>query len=109
MSEHEAAPKPHYRQIAGIAESLEAIDEVIGAAQRSIKIFDISLSNRGFNSPARAATFRSLDGGEQFVGVRTAVNRHGRYSVRGQNVSPANCSANWPAWVISVRAVSLSA
>jgi hypothetical protein len=60
MSEHDAAPKPSYRQISGIAESLEAIDEVIGAAERSIRIFDISLSNRGFNSPARTAMLRTF-------------------------------------------------
>jgi hypothetical protein len=60
MSEHDETPKPAYRQITGIAESLEAIDEVIGAAQRSIRIFDISLSNRGFNSPARAALLRNF-------------------------------------------------
>ena len=60
MSEQEAAPKPNYRPISGIAESLEAIDEVIGAAERSIKIFDISLSNRGFNSPGRAALLRQF-------------------------------------------------
>jgi hypothetical protein len=60
MSEHEAAPKPQDRPIASIAESLEAIDEVIGAAQRTIKIFDISLSNRGFNSPGRAALLRQF-------------------------------------------------
>jgi hypothetical protein len=58
MSEHDEAPKASYRQITGIAESLEAIDEVIGAAQRSLRIFDITLSNRGFNSPARAALLR---------------------------------------------------
>ena len=51
MSEADAAPKPSYKQISGIAESLAAIDEVIGAAERAIRIFDISLSNRGFNSP----------------------------------------------------------
>ena len=51
MSEAEAAPKPSYRPIFGIAESLAAIEEVVGAAERTIRVFDISLSNRGFNSP----------------------------------------------------------
>ena len=52
--------EPSYRQISGIAESLEAIDEVIAVAQRTIRIFDISLSNRGFNSPARATALRDF-------------------------------------------------
>jgi hypothetical protein len=52
MSETDAAPKPSYRPISGIAESLTAIEEVVGAAQRAIRVFDISLSNRGFNSPS---------------------------------------------------------
>ena len=60
MSEHDAVPDANYRPISGVAESLEAIDEVIGAAQRSIKIFDISLSNRGFNSPGRTALLRQF-------------------------------------------------
>jgi len=52
--------EPSYRQISGIAESLEAMDEVISVAERTIRIFDISLSNRGFNSPARAAALREF-------------------------------------------------
>ena len=53
-------PEPVYRQISGIAESLAAIDEVIAAAERTIRIFDVSLSGRGFNSPARAEKLRQL-------------------------------------------------
>jgi hypothetical protein len=49
-----------YRQIGGIAESLQAIDQVVAAAQRTLRIFDISLSNRGFNSPARADLLREF-------------------------------------------------
>jgi hypothetical protein len=62
MSEQtsEKRTEPSYRQISGIAESLEAIDEVISVAERVIRIFDISLSNRGFNSPARAAALREF-------------------------------------------------
>ena len=52
--------EPSYRQITGIAESLEAIDEVISVAERVIRVFDVSLSNRGFNSPARAAALREF-------------------------------------------------
>ena len=52
MSTPDVAPKPSYRPISGPAESLEAIAEVIANAQRTIRVFDVSLSNRGFNSPA---------------------------------------------------------
>ena len=49
-----------YRQITSNAESLKAIDEVLAVAQRTLRIFDITLSNRGFNSPARAAALRDF-------------------------------------------------
>jgi len=58
MSEHDEPAKPSYRPIFGIAESVAAIDEVIDSAQRIIKVFDISLSNRGFNTPARIEKLR---------------------------------------------------
>jgi hypothetical protein len=63
MSQNEAAPaapQPSYRPISGTAESLVAIEEVVGAAQRAIRIFDVSLSNRGFNSPRMADKLRSF-------------------------------------------------
>ena len=63
-----SALEPSYRHLSGIAESLEAIDEVISVAQRTIRIFDVSLSNRGFNTPARA------DGLRQFL-VRGRAHR----------------------------------
>jgi len=53
-----AAPESSYRQIAGVAESLAAIDEVIGAAQRTLRVFDFTLANRGFNTPGRAEGLR---------------------------------------------------
>jgi hypothetical protein len=56
----ETAPKPSYRPIAGIADSLAAIEEVVGAARNTLRIFDVSLSNRGFNSPARVDRLREL-------------------------------------------------
>jgi hypothetical protein len=60
MSDTDSAPKPSYRPISGIAESLEAIEEVVGAAQRAIRVFDISLSNRGFNSPGLTEKLRQF-------------------------------------------------
>jgi hypothetical protein len=58
--------QPSYRQISGQKESLAAIDEVIGTAERVIRVFDVSLSNRGFNSPERTEKLR-----EFFVAART--------------------------------------
>ena len=49
-----------YRQVFGSAESLAAIDEVIATAQRNIRIFDITLGLRGFNSPARCGLLRKF-------------------------------------------------
>ena len=49
-----------YRQISGIGESLAAIDQVVAVAQHTLRIFDISLSNRGFNSPKRADALREF-------------------------------------------------
>jgi hypothetical protein len=61
MSQTSGAPgKPSYRPIFGTTESLAAIDEVVGAAQRTLRIFDITLSNRGFNSPVRTETLRKF-------------------------------------------------
>ena len=60
MSAEGNAPQPSYRRISGINESLEAIDEVIAAAQRAIRVFDVALSNRGFNAPGRADKLREF-------------------------------------------------
>ena len=60
MSNDAATPTPVYRPVFGIADSLAAIDEVIASAQRVIKVFDVSLSNRGFNTPARAEMLRQF-------------------------------------------------
>ena len=60
MSEAEAAPKPSYRPISGMAESLAAIEEVVGAAQRTLRIFDFTLGPHGFNTAARTERLRRL-------------------------------------------------
>ena len=52
--------KENYKIVSGLAESLEAIDAVIGAAERTLRIFDATLSNRGFNAPARAERLREF-------------------------------------------------
>jgi hypothetical protein len=53
-------PASGYRPLFGMAESLEAIDQVVASAQRTLRIFDVSLSMRGFNAPARAERLREL-------------------------------------------------
>ena len=55
-----APPEPSYKQISGIAESQEAIDQVIATARTTLRLFDFSLSNRGFNSPKRTEALRSF-------------------------------------------------
>jgi len=55
-----AAPQPAYRIISGNAESLAAIESVVDAAQRSLRVFDFTLANRGFNSPGLAAKLRDF-------------------------------------------------
>ena len=49
-----------YRPLFGLAESQDAIDQVVGAAERTLRIFDISLSLRGFNTPGRTEQLRQL-------------------------------------------------
>ena len=58
MNDEEA--KPSYRPIFGMNESIAAIDDVIAAAERTIKVFDVSLSLRGFNAPGRAERLRQF-------------------------------------------------
>jgi hypothetical protein len=57
---NEKRAEPIYRQLTGIADSLEAIDQVVAVAERTLRIFDISLSNRGFNTPKRADALRQF-------------------------------------------------
>jgi hypothetical protein len=54
----ERSTEPSYRQVTGVAESLAAIGEVVGAAQRTIRVFDFTLAGRGFNSVARYEALR---------------------------------------------------
>ena len=62
MSENPTTPpKPEssYRQIASLAESQAAIDEVIGAAHTTLRLFDFTLGGpRGWNSPGRMELVR---------------------------------------------------
>lgn len=51
-------PQATYRRLTALAESKEAIDEVIAAAQKMLSIFDYSLAQRGYESPARIEKLR---------------------------------------------------
>jgi hypothetical protein len=55
-----APPEPSYRRISGNVESLAAIDEVIAQARTTVRLFDMSLSNRGYNSPKRIEALRTF-------------------------------------------------
>src|SRR5436305_12335742 len=49
-----------YGAVSGTAESRAALDEVIGVAQRTIRVFDANLAQRGFNTPGRAERLRQF-------------------------------------------------
>jgi len=53
-------PEPSYRRISGTAESLEAIDQVIATAHTTLRLFDVTLANRGFNSIKRTEVLREF-------------------------------------------------
>lgn len=54
ISSNQSNPAPiSYRRTDSMAESLTAIEDVIGTAARHIRIFDNSLSEYGFNTPGR--------------------------------------------------------
>lgn len=55
-----SATRPDYRPITGFAESIAAIDELIAVARHTLRIFDITLAQRGFDSPARAEKLRDF-------------------------------------------------
>jgi hypothetical protein len=52
----EAAPAiaPRFETLATIAEQVAALDQLIGLARRSIRVFDVDLSTMGWNSPQRS-------------------------------------------------------
>lgn len=51
---------PSYRAVFGTAESLAAIDEVIAAARGTLRVFDATLTGRGFDTPARSEKLRQF-------------------------------------------------
>jgi hypothetical protein len=53
LSQSVPLPIPKYERLFGRAEASSAIEEVIGLATHSLRIFDTNLSDRGFGSPAR--------------------------------------------------------
>ena len=57
---NDPGPKSSYRRITSLAESVAAIDEVIATAQKSICVFDRTLSFRGFGSPERIEKLRQF-------------------------------------------------
>jgi hypothetical protein len=46
-------PIPHYERLFGREEALSGIDKVLSLATKQLRVFDITLADRGFNSPAR--------------------------------------------------------
>jgi hypothetical protein len=52
------AAQPSYRRAEGMTESTAAVDEVIGLARATLRVFDITLAHAGFNAPARHEVLR---------------------------------------------------
>lgn len=63
-----------YRRIEGLAESSAAIDEVIALARTTLRIFDITLANRGYNSPARHEALRHFLHAGRFHSLRIVLH-----------------------------------
>jgi hypothetical protein len=49
------APTPRHETLATVSEQIAAIDEIIGYAKETIRVFDVDLSETGWNRPERAA------------------------------------------------------
>jgi hypothetical protein len=48
------APAPQLERLASVAAQIAAIDRLIGLARTSIRVFDVSLAETGWNQPLRA-------------------------------------------------------
>jgi len=48
------APKPREETLLSVSEQVAALDELVGLAQHSIRVFDYDLQGMGWNSQARA-------------------------------------------------------
>ena len=49
-----AGPEPRHRTLETINEQIAAIDELVGLATQSIRVFDVDLSQTGWNGVARS-------------------------------------------------------
>jgi hypothetical protein len=56
----ETVNAPQHRMLNGESEYEEAIDEVIGRAERSLHIFDTDLASGGYNTARRAEALRTF-------------------------------------------------
>lgn len=54
-TEGQPAPPPRQETLATVAAQVAAIDELVGLARQSIRVFDRDLSETGWNSPGRAS------------------------------------------------------
>jgi len=53
-------PVPRYETLATVAAQIAAIDELIGLARLSIRVYDMDLSRMGWNDPARARSLAAF-------------------------------------------------
>jgi hypothetical protein len=52
--EKTTAPQPRQESLVTVGAQIGALDEIIGLAQHSIRVFDFDMSEMGWNSPLRA-------------------------------------------------------
>lgn len=55
-----STPAPRHATLATVAEQIAALDEIIGYAKETIRVFDVDLSETGWNRPERAALLASF-------------------------------------------------
>jgi hypothetical protein len=55
-----AGPVPREARLDTVAEQVAAIDELIGLAQHKLQVFDVDLSQTGWNTAARAANLAAF-------------------------------------------------
>ena len=63
--------------LATVAEQIAAIDELIGLAKHSIRVFDVDLSGMGWNDAARAETLAAFLRSNPAAGSRSSCTTRG--------------------------------
>ena len=65
---------PRHETVDTIAAQIAAIDELIGLARRSIRVFDVDLSETGWNNPARIERLAAFLRGSRHARIDIVVH-----------------------------------